>query len=488
MNENDGNNYKDLHGACESDKQIYTELNYLQPDDRNEHVYYELHRPDERRRSSQQQAPSIVNKRLQPVSKIAIFQVVSQILILLLLLMGIIVSLILITMTTTAVLDPESVQHLLSQQISHLQNNITKNTTQGLTNIADALNTSIIQSNNIQQQIGTVSILQAIQNMTESIAHILHIVDEHLVYSQTNTNALDQLSNFNDTLNFLKDTSTTVSEVIGSVFVAVEKLLLLEIQNVSILSSCKDIKTVLPNSPTGYYHVNSRNIYCNMGELCGTGGGWTRLAYLDMSDSTVNCPTGFRLYQSGGVRACGRPDSSGGNCSSVQYPSNGISYSQICGRVVGYQYGSPDAVYSYINNINSYYVDGVSITRGSPRQHVWTLMAGVKDSSTDAGNCPCNTPPGGTQQIRPFIGSNYFCESGNPNNTWTITLYTEDPLWDGKGCGTQETVCCSAPGLPWFHRDYGNVTTTDYIELRVCADQLTSDEDVPVSFYEVYVK
>ena len=67
--------------------------------------------------------------------------------------------------------------------------------------------------------------------MTESIAHILHFVDEHLVYSQNNTNALDQLPNFNDTLNFLKDTSTTASEVIGSVFVAVQKLLLLEIQN-----------------------------------------------------------------------------------------------------------------------------------------------------------------------------------------------------------------------------------------------------------------
>ena len=70
----------------------------------------------------------------------------------------------------------------------------------------------------------------------------------------------------------------------------------MEIQNASVLFnsirpvSCKDIKTVLPNSPTGYYHVN---IYCNMGELCGTGGGWTRLAYLDMSDSTVNCPTEF---------------------------------------------------------------------------------------------------------------------------------------------------------------------------------------------------
>uniref|UniRef100_A0A1X7TFL8 Uncharacterized protein n=1 Tax=Amphimedon queenslandica TaxID=400682 RepID=A0A1X7TFL8_AMPQE len=81
--------------------------------------------------------------------------------------------------------------------------------------------------------------------------------------------------------------------------------------------------------------------------------GWTRLAYLDMSDSTVNCPSGFRLYQSGGVRACGRATSSVGSCTSVQFPSNGISYSQVCGRVTGYQYASPDAVHNDGSNHNN---------------------------------------------------------------------------------------------------------------------------------------
>ena len=105
-------------------------------------------------------------------------------------------------------------------------------------------------------------------------------------------------------------------------------------------------------------------------------------------------------------------------------------------------------------------------------------MAGMFDSHYYNMNCPCNIPPGGMQQVQSFVGSNYFCESGNSNNTWTSKLYTKDPLWDGKGCGTQETVCCSTPDLQWFHRDYVNVTITDYIELRVCADQRTSDEDV----------
>ena len=117
-----------------------------------------------------------------------------------------------------------------------------------------------------------------------------------------------------------------------------------------------------------------------MGTLCGSGGGWTRLAYLDMTDATQICPSGFRLYQSGGVRACGKTNSSGG-CVSVQFPSNGISYSQICGRVTGYQYHSPDAFATTGPvNIDSYYVDGVSITRGSPRQHVWSLANGITGS------------------------------------------------------------------------------------------------------------
>uniref|UniRef100_A0A1X7SX10 Fibrinogen C-terminal domain-containing protein n=1 Tax=Amphimedon queenslandica TaxID=400682 RepID=A0A1X7SX10_AMPQE len=274
-------------------------------------------------------------------------------------------------------------------------------------------------------------------------------------------------------------------------------------------TSCQEIKNKEPNSPSGVYAlaVNDSDItyaYCHMGELCSSGGGWTRLAYLDMTDSKEICPSGFKLYQSGGVRACGRAYNADASCTSVQFPSNGISYSQVCGRVTGYQYATPDAVQHglwqnpqhYVggtdpkhNNINKAYVDGVSITRGSPRQHVWTLMGGVLGSRIAHDgryNCPCS--PGSTQSsfVQDFVKNNYFCESGAGTSTSRI-LYTADPLWDGQGCGTLETACCSAPGLPWFHRNY-TTTTTDYIELRVCGDQETDDEDTPVSFYEIYVK
>ena len=265
------------------------------------------------------------------------------------------------------------------------------------------------------------------------------------------------------------------------------------------IKSCEEIKSKWPKSPSQYYTIFSkgetRQVYCNMEELCGSGGGWTRLAYLNMTDSTVNCPSGFKLYQSEGVRACGRPSE---GCTSVQFPSNGISYSQVCGRVVGYQYVTTDAIDTTLgtntshNDINSYYVDGVSITRGSPRQHVWTLMAGFSEASSgyvSRFNCPCSANTTQNASLQSFIGNDYYCESGNPatDESFQHILYTSDPLWDGKGCGSLEGNCCTSPGLPWFHKVL-NTTTTDYLELRVCGDQEIEDEDAPVSFYEIYVK
>uniref|UniRef100_A0A1X7USA6 Fibrinogen C-terminal domain-containing protein n=1 Tax=Amphimedon queenslandica TaxID=400682 RepID=A0A1X7USA6_AMPQE len=273
-----------------------------------------------------------------------------------------------------------------------------------------------------------------------------------------------------------------------------QRLLALHNFSVALPTSCKEIEQ---EQPSGMYELASFNetyeAYCHMEELCGSKGGWTRLAYLNMSDFSETCPSGLRLYQSEDVSACGRPLTSSAGCVSVQFPSNGISYSQICGRVTGYQYGTPDAVHSGFtpnhNNLNGDYVDGVSITQGSPRKHVWTLIVGFTDQTNSDNiyyNCPCST--GSTQHIQSFVGNHYTCESGNPTTSISAHLYTSDPLWDGQGCSSHEAACCDIPGIPWFHRDYGNATTTDYIELRVCGDEGTDNEDTPVSYYEIYVK
>ena len=112
-------------------------------------------------------------------------------------------------------------------------------------------------------------------------------------------------------------------------------------------------------------------------------------------------------------------------------------------------------------------------------------MSGYAQDSTANSACPCNT--GSSVSVQSFIGNNYFCESGNYGSAST-TLHTNDPLWDGQGCASNEAPCCNVPGIPWFHRNYGSTTTTDYIELRVCGDESVSNEDAPVSYYEIYVK
>ena len=380
------------------------------------------------------------------------------------------------------------------QQLMYTQGNsellkILANSTNMHTDILQGLNGSISQ---VSQQLGSTE---------AKVDDMRSVVDDHLVHTlnvsdvlnqvqQTTGQSAQRLVNIVNTLSNIKETATSAAGVTDDILVIVEELL--QLQNVSSLFnsitpvSCKDVKAVLPNSPSGWYNLNNQNTYCNMDELCGSGGGWTRLAYLDMSDATESCPSGFNTYNSGGVIACGR-HTSGAGCISVTHPSNGISYSQICGRVTGYQYYSTDAFYGP-SDINSYYVDGVSITRGSPRQHVWTLANGITDTYNNNPSiiCPCST--GSSQIVPSFVGNHYFCESGNHASGWSPVLYTSDPLWDGQGCGVLEATCCSAPGLPWFHRDYGSTTTTDYIELRVCSDQENANEDSPVSFYEIYVK
>ena len=293
-----------------------------------------------------------------------------------------------------------------------------------------------------------------------------------------------KLMNIVNTLSNLQDTSTSTAGVADDILLIAQELLELHNESAALPTSCKHLLEQQPLSPSGYYILAGPNgtfsTYCNMGILCGSAGAWTRIAYLDMTDATQNCPSGLRYYQSGGVRVCGRTNS-GAGCTSVQFPSNGISYSQICGRVTGYQVGHCDGI-DGVNDINSNYLDGLSITRGSPRQHVWSFLADYNQN-----HCPCAS--GNSESVRSFMGTNWFCESGNPSWTSSNRLFTADPLWDGQGCGGTEGPCCNVPGIPWFHRDYGSNTTTDYIEFRICSDYLYyTSEDSPLSFYEIYVK
>ena len=90
-----------------------------------------------------------------------------------------------------------------------------------------------------------------------------------------------------------------------------------------------------------------------------------------------------------------------------------------------------------------------------------------------------------TGVVPPFIGQDYFCETGSRQAFSYNTFYTDDPLWDGQGCGGTST-CCEFNNPPWFCKQLPQPTTDD-IELRLCSDQSIGDEDTPIEIAEIYV-
>ena len=235
-------------------------------------------------------------------------------------------------------------------------------------------------------------------------------------------------------------------------------------------------------------HVQSIILPC-LNSYCGPGH-WFQVASLNTSDPSQQCPSAWREYNTSGVRACGRPATSNGSCSSLPIPSHQMKYSRVCGRATGYQIGSPDAFdFLAINHsIDSYYVYGVSITHGAPRNHIWTYAAGVSEGryGTQRDNCPCSNPGHSNNAYPPaFVGDNYYCESGNPEDTFEYGhIYTKDRLWDGQQC---EGQCCSnGKSPPWFSVELPNPTTDD-IEVRICSRENNKDETL-VELLELYIQ
>ena len=313
---------------------------------------------------------------------------------------------------------------------------------------------------------------------------------------QALSNKIDKLL-----LSLTNDDNSSISVSNGTRSVLKDYLLGQKIESLSrqpppsyIPGSCADIKYYWPRSPSGYYTIATSNgdttsVYCHMEELCNSRGPWTRIAYLNMSDPTHQCPSGFRLYTSNGARACGRPSGTSGGCQAQTYfspPNKG--YKEVCGKVIGYQYYTTDAfIHQSGHTIDSYYVDGISLTYGSsPRKHIWTFASGFYDNVPGPDNCPCSS--GSPQSVPSFVGNDYFCESGCSDSSISQKLYTSDPLWDRDGCGHLEQDCCNASGLPWFHKVLTS-STTEALEIRICADGGTNDnEDIPIALYEIFVK
>ena len=256
--------------------------------------------------------------------------------------------------------------------------------------------------------------------------------------------------------------------------------------------SCDDIYQInkATRGKSGYYWINAttgvHQVYCDMELECGGHkGGWMRIANLDVSRGD-SCPSGWSKITSP-VAAC-RPPSNNAGCYPVTFTVNGTNYHRVCGKARGYQHATTDAFRNFVTkSINGAYVDGLSITLGNPRRHVWTYAAGHEDNSREhESKCPCAANPG--KAAHPFIGNHYYCESGTtgiPNDNPII--YTSDPLWDGSGCVDGNNNCCTNADMPWFFRQFV-AKQEDNLEARICTDQGLPDEGVLVDQLQLFVQ
>ena len=208
-----------------------------------------------------------------------------------------------------------------------------------------------------------------------------------------------------------------------------------------------------------------------------------RVADIDMTRHKENCPTGFREVTSSGKRMCG---GRGTSCVSTSFSSQGVEYNRVCGRIIGYQFGTTDAFLYYHQmepSIDSYFLDGIVLTYGSPRYHIWSFAAGYNQYTSNKNGCPCNSGQfSGT--VPQYIKSYYFCDSrSNLTSHWIYNV--NEPLWDGAGC--IRGSCCEFNSPPWFCKDLPHPTSED-IELRLCLSDSTSNEDVAFEMVEIYVQ
>lgn len=252
----------------------------------------------------------------------------------------------------------------------------------------------------------------------------------------------------------------------------------------------------LSGQPSGEYWVKSNNgsairVFC---ELKVTEyKGMAQIVHVNYSSNGVSCPEELKTVnvQNSKKTLCGRKTPTLG-CSSVHFSTKGIKYSKVCGRIIGYQHGSPNGFYWYDKNrhftINDIYVDGVILTytnaTNNQRQHIWTFAAALDEMDRQNLNFACECTNSGSSPVLPsFVQNNYFCETGSRELFQYDRMYLDDPLWDGKGCGDKSS-CCNNNGI--FCTELPESTTAS-IELSICANENLTNEDTPLEFVELYV-
>ena len=265
-------------------------------------------------------------------------------------------------------------------------------------------------------------------------------------------------------------------------------------------ASCRDVLLCNRFLPSGYYWIHRyvynpyehilSHVYCYMkDDKCGVAG-VMRVGYLNVTNTTTECPDPLTLYNASGKNLCG-PNSKASTdrtkCNALTFHTRRIPYNFVCGKAVGYGYYQPHAFHystsTGYNTIDDAYLSGLSITnkKRGQRQHIWSYAAGYRESGSSTANCPCAYSAG--RAAPSFVGADFFCESGS-HGTPTKQWYTSNPLWDGKGCYSG-SKCCSHSRAPWFFKALPEEATSD-IEVRLCQPRGIADDRTGIEELEIY--
>ena len=257
--------------------------------------------------------------------------------------------------------------------------------------------------------------------------------------------------------------------------------------------SCQEVYECNSTAPSGNYWIRNATgsavlVYCEMeATSCGNATGWRRAVYINMTDKDNVCPQGLIYTVVNNTRMC-TAEHTRAHCNTFSFPSHGLPYTKVCGRARGYQFGTTDAflIYYFLGasevNLNTHYVDGLSLTHGTPRNHIWTFAAGYTKGYTDGDrDCICGGPSAPSPP--PFVGDNYFCESGTTVQE-RFQWFLDDPLWDAQGCASGSSCCDRGQ---WFIRTLSQ-ETTDNIEVRWCSRESADNEDIGVEQLEILIQ
>ena len=286
---------------------------------------------------------------------------------------------------------------ILSQQNASIDSQLNDKVSQQLNTSIDMLYQQLSQQN--------ASIDSAYQRLNDKVSQQLN-TSINMLYQQLNQQNASIRSSY-------QQLNTSINMVYKQL-----KYLQLKQENAedNPAISCKDLYDTYSNS-SDYYWIeevgSAVRVYCNMSLTCGNlTGGWMRVANIDMTNTSQNCPSGLSLISSP-KRVCNIPSY---GCVSNDFDIHGAQYSHICGRVIGYQKNDLGAFYSHSHGIDEDYVYGVNLTHSqSPCQHIWTF-AGALDETSGSNlyqfKCPCVNPNLNPTPTHPsFIGNDYFCDT-----------------------------------------------------------------------------